>query len=441
MTAHTMSELPPIRCGIAGLGTVGAAVVRLLQQEQHWLAERAGRAVVVTAVSARERNRERGVTLDAVAWEDNPQALATRDDVDVVVELMGGADGAAYDLVKAALLAGKSVVTANKALLAHHGVELAALAEQQQVMLTFEAAVAGAIPVVESFRRGLAANPIARMAGILNGTCNYILTTMERSHASFDDVLADAQAKGYAEADPSFDIDGVDTAHKLVLLAMIAFRARLGLQHVAMEGIRAVTPQDIAFAREFGYRIKLLGMARQLDNGISLSVAPALVALHEPMAQVGAAFNAISIEGAYAGRLFLEGLGAGGNATASSVVSDILAVSRGTLHGAPSELPFATAAQQLREIRVIPASEQEGRFYLRLRVLDQPGVLARIAETFAHADVSLKSVLQRSAEPDAPVDVVLMTHRARGESIARARDVLANASFSLQPPFVIRIEE
>src|ERR671918_223337 len=287
----------PLRLGIAGLGTVGSAVLRLLAQNGSLLAERAGRELVVTAVSARDRERDRGVDLECARWYDDPLALAADPEVDLVVELIGGADGPALALCRAALEAGKPVVTANKALLAHHGAELAALAEAHRVTIGFEAAVAGGIPIVKTLREALAGNRISRVYGILNGTCNYILTTMRESGRSFEDVLGEAQALGYAEADPSFDVDGIDAAHKLALLASLAFGGRPRFDAIHIEGIRHISALDISFARELGYRIKLLGVARMTPAGLEQRLHPCMVPVDAPIAAVEGVFNGIVVEG------------------------------------------------------------------------------------------------------------------------------------------------
>ncbi len=339
---------PPLRIAIAGLGTVGAGTLRLLQRNAALLASRAGRAIVVVAVAARERGRDRGIDLSGVAWEDDATALATRPDIDVVVELIGGSDGPARALVTAALANGKHVVTANKALVAHHGTALARLAEEKGVAFSFEAAVAGGIPVLKALREGLAANNVQRIYGILNGTCNYVLTTMRETGREFDDVLAEAQRLGYAEADPSFDIDGIDSAHKLALLAAVAFGTEVDFAGVHVEGIRHVSALDIEFAAELGYRIKLLGLARLTEYGLEQRVHACMVPRSTPIAPIEGVFNAVVIEGDFVGRVMLEGRGAGAEPTASAVVADLLDIAGGraaTSFAVPASLMKHSAAR------------------------------------------------------------------------------------------------
>ena len=304
----------PLSVGVAGLGTVGGGVLKVLRENADLVAARAGRPIVVTAVSARDRSKDRGVPFAGLRWYDDPVALASDPGVDVVVEAIGGSEGSARALAEATIAAGKSLVTANKALLAVHGAELAALAEAKGVSLAFEAAVAGGIPAIKALREGLAANRISRVSGILNGTCNYILTQMREHGREFADVLADAQKLGYAEADPSFDIDGIDAAHKLSILAALAFGRPVAFDSVYVEGIRRISALDIGFATELGYRIKLLGIARQTDQGIETRVHPCMVPSSAPIARVDGVFNAVVAEGNFVGRVMLEGRGAGGGA-------------------------------------------------------------------------------------------------------------------------------
>src|SRR5271165_874311 len=323
--------MKPLRVGIAGLGTVGAGVVKLLARQAELITARAGRPITVTAVSARDRNRDRGISLDGLIWHDDPLALAWDENVDVVVELIGGSDGPAKALAEKALAAGRPLVTANKALLAVHGVALAQAAEAASLPLAYEAAVAGGIPVIKALREGLAANRISRVAGILNGTCNYILTVMRERGREFAEVLADAQRLGYAEADPSFDIDGIDAAHKLAILAALAFGRPVAFDAVHVEGIRSISALDIAFAAELGYRIKLLGIAGVTDGAIEARVHPCMVPQSSPIATVDGVFNAVVAEGDFVGRVMLEGRGAGARPTASAVVADLIDIARGRL--------------------------------------------------------------------------------------------------------------
>ena len=425
----------PFSVAVVGLGTVGAGLVRLLRDNADVVASRAGRPVVVTAVSARDRSRNRHLDLSALRWRDDPVSLATETGLDVVVEAIGGAEGPARALVEACLRAGRSVVTANKALLAVHGAELARIAEGTGATLAFEAAVAGGIPIVKALREGLAANRIDRIAGILNGTCNYILTTMSDEGREFADVLKDAQQLGYAEADPAFDVDGVDAAHKLAILAALAFGRPVDFAAVHVEGIRTVSALDIAFAHELGYRIKLLGIARRAEGGVEARVHPCMVPLHDPLARVDGVFNAVVAEGDHVGRVMLQGRGAGAGPTASAVAADLIDLARGrttpvwgTEHGGLLEMPGT------------PMSAHTGAYYLRLMVMDQPGVIADVAAALRDAGVSLESMLQHGRAPGEPVPVVLTTHVTRESAIGSALERIAALPSVVEPPALIRIE-
>ena len=421
--------------GVAGLGTVGAGVLRLLHDNADLIAARAGRPIVVSAVSARDRHRDRGVTLDAVTWHDDPVSLASDPGVDIVVELIGGSDGPARALVEAALAAGRPVVTANKALLAVHGRSLAELAHRHGATIAFEAAVAGGIPVIKAMREGLAGNRIDRVAGILNGTCNYILTKMSEGAGDFADVLADAQRLGYAETDPSFDVDGIDAAHKLAILAAIAFNRPVDFAAVHIEGIRAVSALDIAFARDLGYRIKLLGIARRTPDGIESRVYPCMVPQANPLARVDGVFNAVVAEGDAVGRVMLEGRGAGGGPTASAVVADLVDIARG--RSAPM---WGMADDRLAELPNVPISAHHGAYYLRLMVVDRPGVIADVTAALRDAGVSLESMLQRGRAPGEAVPVVLVTHETDEAAIRAALAQIQRSDAVLEPPALIRIE-
>ena len=425
----------PLSVGVAGLGTVGAGVLRLLQDNAALVTARAGRPVAVTAVSARDRIRDRGVPTSGLRWYDDPVALASDPAVDVVVELIGGSDGPAQALVQAALAAGKPVVTANKALLAVHGAALAAQAEQVGVALAFEAAVAGGIPVIKALREGLAGNRIDRIAGILNGTCNYILTTMRERGREFADVLADAQRLGYAEADPAFDIDGVDAAHKLSILAALAFNRPVDFASVHIEGIRSVSALDIAFATELGYRIKLLGIARRTEAGIESRVHPCMVPQAAPIARVDGVFNAVVAEGDFVGRVMLEGRGAGAGPTASAVVADLIDLARGRMTPV-----WGAADAALSHLPSVPMSAHHGAYYLRLMVVDRPGVIADVTAALRDAGVSLESMIQRGRAPGEAVPIVLVTHETNEAAMRVALDAIAAMDAVLEPPALIRIE-
>jgi homoserine dehydrogenase len=420
---------------LAGLGTVGTGVLRLLRDNADVIAARAGRPIAVTAVSARDRTRDRGISLAGLRWHDDPTALAADPAVDVVVELIGGADGPARELVMAAIGQGKQVVTANKAMLAVHGAALAVAAEKAGVALGFEAAVAGGIPVIKAVREGLAGNRIERIVGILNGTCNYILTQMRELGREFADVLADAQRLGYAEADPSFDIDGIDAAHKLAILAALAFGRPVAFDAVHVEGIRAVSALDIGFAAELGYRIKLLGIARRLAGGVEARVHPCMVPSNAPIARVDGVYNAVVTEGDFVGRIMLEGRGAGAGPTASAVVADLIDIARGR-----ATPVWGTSAEALSSAPSVPISAHVGCYYLRLMVVDRPGVIADVTAVLRDQGVSLESMLQRGRSPGEAVPVVLVTHETGEAAMRLALDRIAALDAVLEPPIMIRIE-
>jgi homoserine dehydrogenase len=426
---------PPLKIALAGLGTVGAGTLRLLRSNADLLAERGGRRIAVEAVSARDRRRDRGLDISAVRWFDDAAEMAADPDIDVVVELIGGADGIALDTVKAALARGKHVVTANKALMAHHGTELARLAEAKGVALAFEAAVAGGIPIVKTLREGLAANHIARVYGILNGTSNFILTTMRESRRDFGEVLAEAQKLGYAEADPSFDIDGVDAAHKLAILTSVAFGIEVDFAGVYVEGIRHISALDIEYAAELGFRIKLLGLARPTEHGIEQRVHPCMVPRTTPIASVEGVFNAVMVEGDFCGRIMLEGRGAGAEPTASAVVADLLDIA--AERRSPS---FAVAAAKLDARPASPMERHRGAYYIRLMVVDRPGVIADVAAALRDEQVSMEAMIQRGRSPGEAVPVVLTTHETEEAAMRRALARIGGLSTVLEPPRMIRIE-
>ena len=428
-------ETRPLAVAVAGLGTVGTGVLKLLRDNAEIVAARAGRPIAVTAVSARDRARDRGVPLSGLRWYDDPVALAADPKVDVVVELIGGSEGPARALVEAAIGAGKPVVTANKALLAVHGAAIAEMAEAQGVPLAFEAAVAGGIPAIKAIREGLAANRILRLAGILNGTCNYILTTMREQKREFAEVLAEAQRLGYAEADPAFDIDGIDAAHKLAILAALAFGRPVEFAAVHVEGIREVTAIDIAMAEELGYRIKLLGIARREEAGISTRVHPCMVPVSAPFARVDGVFNAVVAEGDFVGRVVLEGRGAGAGPTASAVVADLIDLARGR------HTPVWGAANgALDSAAAVPMDRHVGAYYLRLMVVDRPGVIADVTAVLRDHGVSLESMLQRGRAPGEAVPVVLVTHDCEEAAMRAALARIAGLGAVLEKPALIRIE-
>ena len=425
----------PLAVAVAGLGTVGAGVLKLLRDNADIITARAGRPIAVIAVSARDRLKDRGVPVSGLHWYDDPVALATDPRVDVVVELIGGSDGPARALVRASLAAGKPVVSANKALLAVHGGELAAIAEQHNVALAFEAAVAGGIPAIKALREGLAANRISRISGILNGTCNYILTVMRDHGREFADVLADAQRLGYAEADPAFDVDGIDAAHKLAILAALAFGRPVAFGDVYVEGIRNVSALDIAFAGELGYRIKLLGIARHTEAGIEARVHPCMIPASAPIALVDGVFNAVVAEADFAGRVMLQGRGAGAGPTASAVVADLIDIARGR-----ATPVWGAASGALANLPSLPMSAHVGAYYLRLMVVDRPGVIADVTAVLRDQGVSLESMLQRGRSPGEAVPVVMVTHETTEAAMRAALERIAALGAVLEAPAMIRIE-
>ena len=425
----------PLAIAVAGLGTVGAGVVKLLRTNADIIAARAGRPIAITAVSARERNRDRGISLSGLRWYEDPVALAADPQVDVVVECIGGSEGPARALVEAAIAAGKHVVTANKALLAVHGAALAQASEARGTALAFEAAVAGGIPAIKALREGLAANRIQRVAGILNGTCNYILTVMREQKREFAEVLTEAQKLGYAEADPSFDIDGIDAAHKLAILAALAFGRPVDFGAVHVEGIREVSALDIALAEELGYRIKLLGIARREDGGISTRVHPCMVPISAPIARVDGVFNAVVAEGDFVGRVMMEGRGAGEGPTASAVVADVIDIARGRFTPV-----WGAEAAALTPEPSFPMDRHTGAYYLRLMVVDRPGVIADVTGVLRDHAISLESMLQRGRAPGEAVPVVLTTHETSEASVRAALKRIAELNTVMEKPALIRIE-
>lgn len=430
-----------LKVGIAGLGTVGASVVRVLTDTAAELTRQCGRDIVVSAVSARDKNRDRGVDLTSARWFDDPVELATDGDIDVFVELIGGDDGAPHDCVVAALNAEHHVVTANKALLARHGVALAEIAEEKGVLLNYEAAVAGGIPVIKTMREALAGNTIHRLFGIMNGTANYILTRMEEEGISFDDCLADAQKLGYAEADPTFDIEGHDTAHKLSILTSLAFGSRIDADSIYMEGISNITQADIQAAAALGFRIKLLGVAQQTDSGIEQRVHPTMVPTASVIAQVHGVTNAVAIETDILGELLLSGPGAGGDATASAVVGDIadIAKSRPGFQNGPV---FGRPAKALSPYKRARMRSHAGGYFIRLTVHDRTGVFAAIAGRMAENDISLESIVQHGeyAENTSQKTVILVTHETTEAAVRQAVEGITADGHLTDKAQVIRIE-
>jgi homoserine dehydrogenase len=437
----------PLKAGLAGLGTVGSAVVRLLEQHRDVLALRCGRPIEVVAASAREAGKKRDLGKAKLRFVGDPVALADDPGIDVFVEVMGGEGDPAKRAVETALAAGKSVVTANKALLAKHGAALADLAEKHGVALNFEAAVGGAIPVVKTLREGLAGNSFARIYGILNGTCNYILTRMEHEQLSFAECLKDAQRLGYAEADPTFDVEGFDTAQKLAILASIAFGTRVNPDAVFVEGISSIAPEDLEAAEELGYRVKLLGVAVRTAQGIEQRVHPTMVPKDSAIAQVMGVTNAVSIDADGIAPITLVGPGAGGEATASAVVSDLGDIARGVRVAA-----FGRPSSELTEVRKAPMQRHEGGYYIRLLAVDRPGTFATIAKHLAEEMISLESIVQRHPgerphggddpkSPATPAPVILITYATTEDAVRRALEAIKREGVIAGQPQVIRIEK
>lgn len=429
------SQNAPLKIGVAGLGNVGASVVRLIQNNAAQIEARAGRAVTITAVSARDAARDRGFKNHGIAFHADARDLVRDPNVDVVVEVIGGAQGVAWDVVSAAIALNKPVVTANKAMLALRGKEVLSALAASKAPLAYEAAVAGGIPAIKTLREGLAANNIRAVYGILNGTCNYIMSEMTATGRAFSDVLADAQKLGYAETDPTFDVDGHDAAHKLAILTALAFGGVPDVDAIKVSGIRAVSALDIGFARELGYRIRLLGIARQRNGGIEQSVEACLVPVDSPLASVEGPLNAVYIDGDFSGKILLTGAGAGGDATASAVVADVIDIARG------QSLPLLGQPVSTQEnIAVAPIGKRIGRFYLRLQVIDQPGVIADVSAILRDCAVSLETVLQRGRDPEQEVSVILTTHETEQSRIDDAVEKISALRAVKEAPHLMRIE-
>jgi homoserine dehydrogenase len=435
-----------LKVGLAGVGTVGGGLVKLLATRGRSLAARAGRPIQLVAVSTLPHRKNPDADISPFRLVKNPVTLAQDPEIDVFVELMGGEGGVAKESVEAALRAGKHVVTANKALLAHHGYALATLAEKNGVSLNFEGAVAGGIPVVKVIRESLKGNDISRVYGILNGTCNYILTQMEREGMAFADVLKEAQKQGYAEADPTFDIGGFDTAHKLALLTSLAFGTRTSFDSIYIEGIESITPADIEAADDLGYRIKLLGVALRTDSGIEQRVHPTMVPKHSAIAEVDGVSNCVAIDGDFVGDVMLIGLGAGGGPTASAVVSDIIDIARG--HILP---PFGTRSKDLKPYKKAQMRAHEGGYYIRLSVYDRTGAFAAIASRMAAQGISIESIVQHRAHAELPrsdrthkgsaADVVMITHQTSEAAVRKALAAIERDGHVDSKPQMIRIEK
>ena len=424
----------PLRLGIAGLGTVGVGVLKIVQQQADLLAARAGRPVEITAVSARNRDKNRGVDLSPYAWEDDPVTLAQRDDVDVFVELVGGDEGPAKVSIEAALAAGKDVVTANKALLAVHGQALAETAEAAGRVIRYEAAVAGGIPVIKSLLEGLSGNAITRVMGVMNGSCNYILTRMESAGLTYQEVFDEANALGYLEADPELDVGGIDAGHKLAILASIAFGTQVDFHAVELEGIGSVSIEDIHQAADMGYKIKLLGVAQMTGRGLEQRMQPCLVPDRSPLGQLDGGTNMVVLEGDSVGQIVLRGAGAGEGPTASAVMSDVMDIARGL------RLPtFGQPATTLRKARAARAAVA-APYYLRLQLQDKPGALAKVAAVLGDAGISIDRMRQYD-HADATAPVLIVTHKTTRSALDEAIAQFAGTGVVAGTPVAIRIEQ
>ncbi len=426
----------PFRIAIAGLGTVGVGVIKILSQHASVIAQRAGRPIEIVAVSARSK-KDRGIDLSGFEWVDNTEDLANHPDIDAVVELIGGSEGVAKDLVFTALENNHHVVTANKALVAHHGLDLALLSEKNDVSIAYEAAVAGGIPIIKAMREGFSANGFKAVYGILNGTCNYILTQMRETGRDFSDVLKDAQDLGYAEADPTFDVEGVDAAHKLCILTSIAFGTKPDFDAMNIEGISKVTASDIEYATELGYRIKLLGIAREVDGEVIQMVKPCLVPITSALGAIEDVFNAVYVEADYVDTPLLTGRGAGEGPTASSVVADIIDLARGL------NIPtFGMAAKDLKKAKWLNVEQTSSRYYLRFNVTDQTGAISDISTILKNHNISIEAMVQHGgSEPGQNVHVVITTHESSHSDVLKALDEIYALPETVEEPCLMRIEE
>ncbi len=425
----------PLRLGIAGLGTVGVGVVKIIQRQSDLLATRCGRPITIAAVSARDRTKDRGVSVDTYGWEDDPTALAVRDDVDIFVELVGGVDGPAVAAVRAAIAAGKDVVTANKAMLAVHGHTLAQAAEDRGRVLRFEAAVAGGIPIIKTLTEGLAGNTIDRVMGVMNGTCNYILTRMENADLTYTQAFEEADALGYLEADPKLDVGGIDAAHKLTLLAAIAYGTQVNFGAVALEGIESITIEDIRRAGDMGYKIKLLGVAQMNGRGLEQRMSPCLVPATSPLGQLDGGTNMIVLQGNNVGQIVLRGAGAGAGPTASAVLSDVCDIARGI------RVPTFGIPATMLQIAPPATAASPARYYLRMGLTDKPGALAKIAAVLGDAGISIDRMRQYDHQGADHAPVLFVTHKAAHDALTTALAVLPKTGVLTGAPVALRIED
>lgn len=426
----------PFRIGVAGLGTVGCGVVKVLQDNADLIQARTGRDIKIISVTAANKDKDRGVDLSAYEWADSLSDMAKDERLDVVVEMIGGSEGQAKDFIVEALKNGKHIVTANKALLAHHGFELSQLAEKNNVSIAYEAAVAGGIPIIKTLREGLAANQVSTVYGILNGTCNYILTEMQEKGLDFKEVLKDAQKQGFAEADPSFDIDGIDAAHKLVLLGAIAFGVKPDFQSLGIEGISHVTMRDIKHAEDLGYKIKLIGMVQQEGDSIVQTIAPCLVPKNGAMGSVEGVYNAVMTQGDFAGTTFIVGRGAGEGPTASSVVADIIDLAKGNI-----ESTFGVKINELDDVEWQGEETLNCQCYIHFHVKDVPGVIADITACLKDKNISIDSFIQKGHEKDGTASVAIITHLTSLQKIKNTINSARELSSVLDEPTLMRIED
>ena len=424
--------------GLVGLGTVGVGVVKMLQSNAEIIARRAGRPINIISVAASRKDKDRGVDLSGYNWVDDAQDMVGDEHLDAIIEMVGGSEGFVKDLVESALSSGKHVVTANKALLAEHGVALAQLAEDNNVNLAYEAAVAGGIPIIKALREGLAGNQVNSIYGILNGTCNYILSEMRETGRDFADVLEDAQKKGYAEADPTFDVDGIDAAHKLVLLGGLAFGVKPDFKSLPIQGIRQITAEDINYAEELGYRIKLLGIVRHDGDHLVQTMEPCLVSKKSALGNVEGVFNAVMTQGDFVDKTMLEGRGAGEGPTASSIVADIIDLAKGNI------LPtFGVLTNDLKDIQWQGPENLTGQCYIHLHVKDDAGVLADITTCLKEDNISIDSVIQHGHEEESEdvASIVILSHSARFGDIQNAVKKIESLPSVINLPIVLRVEK
>ena len=423
----------PLRLGIAGLGTVGVGVIKIIQNKLSLLEARAGKQILISSVTAKSKTKDRGIDLSSYQWERDPISLANREDIDVFIELIGGQEGAAKEAVEIAISKGKNVITANKALLAHHGHKLALKAEKNRSTLKFEAAVAGGIPVVKSLTEGLAGNSIKRIMGVMNGTCNYILTRMESSGLSYEEVFSEANELGYLEADPNLDIGGIDAAHKLSILSSIAFGTEINFNGVELDGIDKITINDIHQAADMGFKIKLLGVSQMTSSGLEQRMSPCLVPAISPLGQLEGGTNMIVIEGDQVGQIVLRGAGAGEGPTASAVISDVVDIARGisvATFGQPAKTLIKTSSSK---------SQTPAPYYLRMLLHDEPGALAKITKILSQFNVSIDRMRQYGHE-DENAPVLIVTHEIKHEDLTTAIRELPNTKVLKAQPLAIRIE-